>query len=509
MRVAVIGSGIVGAAAAHWLSGRGVSVTVVDGAYPGQATQAGAGIVCPWVDHPDDDAWYRLTRAGTRYYPELVAALGETMGYARVGALLVADDPADLEPVRALLARRYAEAPEMGEVVDVASPSTLFPPLAEDLSALLVPGAARVDGRAVRSALLRAAVRQGAELRSGTATLTADGGVLVRDVREADSRGSDAPASPGPSDLASWRQATPGPTPYESPAPRPDSPYGPPDGGQAGGTPGSPYGQGGGETRGAGGSPYGPGGEDAGGATGSRGGGAAGASHGPEVGGGAGGAAGSPGGTVGGSRGARDGGGVLYGESEVAVAGGEVGEERPGAVGEGVPLDVDVVIVAAGAWTGEVCRGLGVEVPVFPRRGQIVHATLDDVDTSGWPIVLPHIGPYLVGFPGSRVVVGATIEDVGFAPRVTVGGLDEVLQAGLRVAPGLFGATVSETRVGLRPVYAPGSPLVGPVGERVIVATGMGAYGLTAGPFAGRLAAGLALGEEPPIDVRPYGLRGR
>ncbi|MFD2352703.1 FAD-dependent oxidoreductase [Nonomuraea ferruginea] len=37
----VIGSGIVGAAAAHRLSGRGVPVTVVDGAYPGQATQAG------------------------------------------------------------------------------------------------------------------------------------------------------------------------------------------------------------------------------------------------------------------------------------------------------------------------------------------------------------------------------------------------------------------------------------------------------------------------------------
>ncbi|MGI5271310.1 NAD(P)/FAD-dependent oxidoreductase [Nonomuraea sp. CA-218870] len=419
MRVAVIGSGIVGAAAAHWLSGRGVSVTVVDGEYAGQATQAGAGIVCPWVDHPDDDAWYQLTREGTRYYPELVSALGESMGYTRVGALLVAEDPADLEPVRALLARRYAEAPDMGEVVDVAAPSTLFPPLAEDLSALLVPGAARVDGLAVRSALLRAAVRHGAELRTGTATLTGDGGVLVRAARASDARGR-APAAPEvPYDRNSWRQGTPA------------------------------------------GSAYRAGGEVA-------------AETGPAD------------------------------VAEAAVAGGEAGQEQPVAADDGVPLDADAVIVAAGAWTGEVCRGLGVELPVFPRRGQIVHATLDGVDTSRWPMVLPHVGPYLLGFPGSRVVVGATIEDVGFAPWVTMGGLDEVLQAGLRVAPGLFGATVTETRVGLRPVYAQGSPLIGTLTERVVVATGLGAYGLTAGPFAGRVAAGLALGEEPPIDVGAY-----
>ncbi|MFC5814995.1 NAD(P)/FAD-dependent oxidoreductase [Nonomuraea harbinensis] len=447
MRVVVIGSGIVGAAAAHRLSGRGVPVTVVDGAYPGQATQAGAGIVCPWVDHPDDEDWYRLTREGARHYPGLVSSLGESPGYARVGALLVAGEPSDLEPVRALLARRHAEAPEMGDVVDVAAPSALFPPLAEDLSALVVPGAARVDGRAVRDALLRAALRQGAELRTGTATLTSDGGVLVREVREADSRGRVTGVSGAPGDRESWRQATPG-SPQDPPSahgthPASEaSPYGAARDAAAGAPP---------EPR----SPYGD-------------------------------------------------------EPEATLTAGTPPEPRspygdePGVGGEGTLVEADVVIVAAGAWSGEVCRGLGVELPVFPRRGQIVHVTLEGVDTSGWPIVLPHVGPYLLGFPGSRVVVGATIEDVGFAPRVTMGGLDEVLRAGLRVAPGLSEATVTETRVGLRPVHAPGPPLIGPVNDRVIVATGLGAYGLTAGPFTGQVAAGLALGENPPLDLRPY-----
>ncbi|MEU0572487.1 FAD-dependent oxidoreductase, partial [Nonomuraea sp. NPDC005983] len=208
MHVVVIGSGIVGAGAAYHLSSRGVAVTVIDGAFQGQATYAGAGIVCPWVDHPDDAAWYRLNQAGGCYYPELIEALGEDIGYARVGALLVAEDPADLEPVRALLNRRKPDAPEMGDITDVHTPSALFPPLADDLSAILVPGAARVDGLSVRDALLQAALRHGAGLRTGVATLTPDGHVLLAsDVTAASPTGF--PQTEPLAGDASWRQAAP------------------------------------------------------------------------------------------------------------------------------------------------------------------------------------------------------------------------------------------------------------------------------------------------------------
>ncbi|MEV0628831.1 NAD(P)/FAD-dependent oxidoreductase [Nonomuraea wenchangensis] len=460
MRVVVIGGGIVGAAAAYYLTGRGASVTVVDGGYQGEATQAGAGIVCPWVDHPEDDDWYRLNREGARAYPGLVEALGEDFGYAKVGALLVAEDPAELEPVRSLLHRRYADAPEMGEVVDVPAPAELFPPLSDTLSALLVPGAARVDGRSVRDALLNAAVARGARIHAGAATLTPDGEVRVHAAAGAPS-GEGRTWTPGGGtgqarneETGSWRQAAPrGPAAAQ--------------GSEAARDPGTAQ--------------------------------SARAAHGAE--------AGRPGSQT--AQGSQTGPGWQAGPRPQAARGPEV--VRPVAAGagrvfadEGVPVEADAVIVAGGAWTGEVCRPLGAELPVFPRRGQILHATLEGVDTAWWPIVLPSDGPYLLGFPGSRVVIGATVEDVGFAPRVTMGGLEEVLRAGLRIAPGLAGATVTETRVGLRPVYAPGRALIGPLNSRVVVATGLSAYGLTAGPYAGRLAAALALGETPPIDLTPY-----
>ncbi|MEV0146984.1 MULTISPECIES: FAD-dependent oxidoreductase [unclassified Nonomuraea] len=474
MRVVVIGSGIVGASAAYHLSRRGADVIVVDAALEGQATAAGAGIVCPWVDHPGDDAWYALAREGARHYPELVEALGEDIGYERVGALLVAEDPAELEPVRALLERRRAGAPEMGEVTVVPDPSRLFPPLAAGLSALHVPGAARVDGRAVRDALLRAAVRQGAEVRTGTATLTAEGEVLLISRAEALVSGAEASshdvAGLHADCLREGRPAEGGAFPDDGAFAE-----GGASTGSGMGMPGRVEADGGGSWRQA--APL----------SGDR----------PATGSGDRPAVGS------GDRPAT--GREVRGREARGLEG--RGREAGGGEGRrGERVAADVVVVAAGAWTGMVCAPLGLEVPVFPRRGQIVHATLDGADTAGWPMVLPHNGPYLLGFPGSRVVVGATVEDVGFAPHVTMGGLDEVLRAGLRLAPGLAGAAMTEVRVGLRPVHAGGPPLVCRAGERVVVATGLSAYGLTAGPYAGRLAADLALGERPPLDLSPYRL---
>lgn len=157
----------------------------------------------------------------------------------------------------------------------------------------------------------------------------------------------------------------------------------------------------------------------------------------------------------------------------------------------------DVVVVAAGAWTAQVCAGFGAELPIGPQRGQIVHACMAGTDTSSWPAVLPAGDPYLLAFPGGRVVFGATREHAGFDYRTTIGGIGGLLPAALAVAPGLGAATMLETRVGFRPVTQDGWPLLGWLTDGLVVAAGNGAEGLTAGPVTGRAAAALALGEKP------------
>ncbi|MFY9926995.1 MAG: FAD-binding oxidoreductase, partial [Streptosporangiaceae bacterium] len=177
----------------------------------------------------------------------------------------------------------------------------------------------------------------------------------------------------------------------------------------------------------------------------------------------------------------------------------------------GERLPADAVVAATGAWTTSFLAPAGITVRVEPQRGQIVHIGVGPdgaTPTSRWPVVLPSAtGHYLLAFDDSRVVAGATRETgAGFDARVTPGGLAEVLANALSVAPGLSDGTVLETRVGLRPAGPDQRPLLGPVPDLdgLVVATGLGASGLTLGPLTGRIAAQVALGQPPGFDLTPF-----
>ena len=131
------------------------------------------------------------------------------------------------------------------------------------------------------------------------------------------------------------------------------------------------------------------------------------------------------------------------------------------AIVDGVEIATDAVVIAGGAWSRALGDRLGVALPVDPVRGQIVHLGVDGHDTGAWPIVQPVFGYYMVPWADARVAVGATVEEAGFDPAVTAGGVHEVLRETLRVMPGLAAATLREVRVGLRPVSADDTPIIG------------------------------------------------
>jgi D-amino-acid dehydrogenase len=177
MRVVVVGAGIAGTSVAYHAGLLGADTVLVDLDTPGQATAAGAGIVCPWSSKVADPTWQRLADAAAEYYPELIAELaaaGETdTGYRRVGALRLAPSEAD----RRQILRRCTDSPGAGDVSVLSGESAreLFPPLRGDTPAVHISGGARVDGRLLRDALLRVAKRQGVMVHFGAASLIAAG----------------------------------------------------------------------------------------------------------------------------------------------------------------------------------------------------------------------------------------------------------------------------------------------------------------------------------------------
>lgn len=182
-KIVIIGSGIVGVSAAYHLAGK-ADVTVIDRKEEGRATDAAAGIVCPWIAQRRNKAWYALAKGGASYYPKVVKELeaeGETdTGYKRVGTLALHEETKLDQMMERTLLRRE-EAPEIGELerLTAAEAQHRFPPLSDEYDALFVTGGARVDGGRFRAALERVAIKRGVTFVNGSARLTSGDEIRV------------------------------------------------------------------------------------------------------------------------------------------------------------------------------------------------------------------------------------------------------------------------------------------------------------------------------------------
>jgi len=145
------------------------------------------------------------------------------------------------------------------------------------------------------------------------------------------------------------------------------------------------------------------------------------------------------------------------------------------------------VVLAAGCWSAQILEA-ALYAPTIPVRGQMVA-----LRHSGTPIrrVLRSEHGYLVprGEQNPQtVVVGSTIENVGFEKRVTSGGMEKILSAVNELAPELEKAEVIETWCGLRPGSPDQLPILGPVDiDGLVFATGHYRNGILLAPITAKL----------------------
>ena len=155
-------------------------------------------------------------------------------------------------------------------------------------------------------------------------------------------------------------------------------------------------------------------------------------------------------------------------------------------------IESDAVIVAAGSWSSDVAAMRLHPAPVRPIRGQLVR-----LRTAGRLMsrVLWGSRCYVVPWRDGSVLVGATVEDVGFDETATTAGVRQLLDAGVELVPVLERATFEEVRVGLRPMASDELPVIGASSlmPRLFYATGHYRNGVLLAPLTATLVADLVV----------------
>ena len=156
-------------------------------------------------------------------------------------------------------------------------------------------------------------------------------------------------------------------------------------------------------------------------------------------------------------------------------------------------MKADHVVIAAGSWAGQIeIDGASRRLPIHPVRGQLLQ-----LKWSGRRVrrVIWAERCYLVPWADGSLLVGATVEDVGFDERTTVAGIRTLLEAVCEVLPDARTAHFVAARAGLRPASPDGLPVIGSsiALPGVTHATGHYRNGVLLAPLTAELVADLIL----------------
>lgn len=172
--------------------------------------------------------------------------------------------------------------------------------------------------------------------------------------------------------------------------------------------------------------------------------------------------------------------------------------------------DVEHLLVAGGAWSGEICRQFGVEIPLQPYKRQI-HVTkpfagvVDPV-----PLTIDFgCGLYFHRESGGLLLGKADPnEGPSFDQSVNEDFMEVIVGDALNRIPALESAELLRGWAGLYEITPDHHAILGRFDalNEVYYATGFSGHGFMHAPAVGDCMAALMAGRKPPVDISPLSL---
>ncbi len=168
--------------------------------------------------------------------------------------------------------------------------------------------------------------------------------------------------------------------------------------------------------------------------------------------------------------------------------------------------------LTTGVWSAAVATDLGLRLDIRPWRGQILMlcppASRNHPDGRIIGQVLNDGPRYLVPRKDGRVLVGSTVEDVGFDLQTTESAMEDLRQFAGNWIPALKDAPSDAQWAGLRPGTGDNWPYLGRArhAENGFVASGHFRSGVFLSPITAKIMTQLMLGEPPDVELSDFRL---
>jgi glycine oxidase len=164
-------------------------------------------------------------------------------------------------------------------------------------------------------------------------------------------------------------------------------------------------------------------------------------------------------------------------------------------------VGVGTVVIAAGAWSRQVGAVFGLTIPVEPAKGQMIAVRAPQVR-----YVISWGEHYLVPRKNGEVIIGSSVEFLGYNKDVTLATLQMFIHRSATLVPGISQAPLSRFWAGLRPYSPTRRPILAraPGVDNIVLATGHHRNGIVLAPITGKLICELITTGHPSLSLEPF-----